>query len=92
MKCIVQLSKIKKGKNNYHLIFTGYIHRIAGDRQLEFDYIGSDVEITPTTAIHDSDKQKILEALEKDFGYPPFDNFQKCKKIFGGYKEYSIEL
>lgn len=84
----IRIESVTLGKNQYHLVFTGYLPGFDFNCKHDFDFVGSDlIAISPL-----SEKQldRLRKELAKDFGYPPY-NEEDAKKILGDGKQYSIK-
>lgn len=89
MEHLVYLTKLKKGKTQYHLLFYGYIARLDKNKEFRFDFTGTELETN--APITDFAKRNLLKCLVDDFGYAPY-NLKESKLTMGKYKSYKIQL
>ncbi len=75
------------GKNKNWLIFKGYVPQCDNSFQYTFEYCGT--ELYSTANLRESQINDLLEEMNKDFGYAPFD-LKKAERLVGDGKEYYI--
>lgn len=66
-------------KYPYTIKFKGYIPVYGADRELVFEFVGSDLKTD--FAISDYYKELLIEELSKDFGYGPYKEAEVKKQL-----------
>lgn len=84
MSLCINLYTVEIGKNNNHLIFTGY----ALNNECKFDYCGTEL-ICLKGNLLDSIIEELRKNLYKDFGTVPF-NISMAKQTLQNKGSYQI--
>lgn len=90
MSDLIRLISVEQGRNNYHLLFKGYIHRFDINKIYDFDFIGTEISYT-NSSLTNLAKEQLTKYLQNDFGYGPY-NLSKIRSKFGNSKNYYVDL
>lgn len=85
----INFEEVKIGETKNHLLFRGFVPSLDNFRKYKFDYTGTD--LTSTSGLTTKQLERLRKKLQKDYGYPPFDE-KEAKDILGGFEQYSIKM
>ena len=87
-KVAFQIESVERGDTVNWLVFNTYIDALSKTKLFTFKYCGT--EIVHSLSLKDSVIKNLLEALNNDFGFAPYD-IDKCKKVIGIGKQYIVK-
>lgn len=89
MELVVNIESVELGNTENHLLFKGYVPSHNNFCKYKFDYTSTD--LTSTSGLSDKHLNKLRKQLQKDYGYPPFDEVDAKNKLGKG-KRYEIKV
>ena len=79
---------VEYGRNENWLRFTGHVPRCDNSKRYIFEYCGT--ELNTTAIMTEAAMDNLIDCLNDDFGYAPFD-INKASEVLDTYREYYIE-